>query len=456
MADPQNIQALLQQLAQSSTPLQQPPALPQQPPLPQGGIPPPYAAAYTTPQPAVQGGFVLPTPRSSGAVDLSSIRPSHSGSVNVSGAYQDALEKARSMASAGGNYGAGRDSRGGGRDYMRSRSRSPGRGNRDSYSAYGNDRSERRYPRGDDRPFSPGNVSTISGGPDHEVIAIESNLVGLIIGQQGKNLRKVEQDTNARVQFLTGPESSGPTRQCKISGPPQARAAAKAEINRIINENGNPVRGVARDTRDGGRMRQGSQQQQQAKSVTSDNPEDTLQIMVPNRTVGLIIGRAGETIKDLQERSGCHVNILGEDHSTNGLRPVNLIGPPSAQQIAKNMILEVVDSDNKNMGSGGGGGAPPRREQFQPTGDGAKIEATIHVPSEAVGMIIGKGGETIKDMQNVSGCKINVSQPSGRDIQREIGLVGTHGAIEAAKGLIQEKVRAVVSDDCQPFCLNYR
>ena len=53
-----------------------------------------------------------------------------------------------------------------------------------------------------------------------------------------------------------------------------------------------------------------------------DNEKST-QIMVPDKTVGLIIGRGGETIKDLQERSGCHVNIVGENKSINGLRPVN-------------------------------------------------------------------------------------------------------------------------------------
>lgn len=48
-------------------------------------------------------------------------------------------------------------------------------------------------------------------------------------------------------------------------------------------------------------------------------------------------------------------------------------------------------------------------------------------------------------MQNDTGCKINVSPASGRDIQREIGLIGSRGAIEAAKRAIMAKVDAVVS-----------
>ena len=62
-------------------------------------------------------------------------------------------------------------------------------------------------------------------------------------------------------------------------------------------------------------------------------------------------------------------------------------------------------------------------------------------------MIIGKGGETIKEMQNVTSCKINVAPPSGPDINREIGLIGSHQAIEAGKRAIWDKVNAVVCMD---------
>ncbi|KAJ4374707.1 hypothetical protein N0V85_009049 [Neurospora sp. IMI 360204] len=58
-------------------------------------------------------------------------------------------------------------------------------------------------------------------------------------------------------------------------------------------------------------------------------------------------------------------------------------------------------------------------------------------------MIIGKGGETIREMQNTTGCKINVSQSSGAgETEREIGLVGTREAINRAKRAIEDKVDA--------------
>ncbi|KAL9576397.1 MAG: hypothetical protein Q9212_007130 [Teloschistes hypoglaucus] len=483
MAD-QNISQILAALAaqrSATTPLQAQVPLQQLPPYTQAYQPQPYPAP--TPPVALQP-YGLPQPSSSGSVDLSSIKPSNSGSVSLA----DALAKARGFAAQKGfSNSPSRDSdpRLAGRSYRRSRSRSrsPPRPSRESYrDGYNPYRDERRSdPRRDggaysrDRSLSPrrtyspisargfggppGNRSPLGrggGGDDgHETITIESNLVGLIIGRQGENLRRVENETATRVQFLTGPESSGPLRQCKISGTRQARDNAKREIFRIITDNGKelgktnlaPLSGV--------------------KNVGSHAPalragEDATQILVPNRTVGLIIGRGGETIRDLQERSACHVNIVGEEKSVNGLRPVNLIGTPQAAAIARELILEIVESDNKNHGQSNpnpignmnmnmnmnnnnrDGGRGQQNNMYGGGNDNEKTNDNITVPSEAVGMIIGKGGETIKDMQQATGCKINVSQPNGRDIERDIGLVGTRGAIEAAKRAIMDKVHTVV------------
>ena len=321
----------------------------------------------------------------------------------------------------------GRDSdpRLSGRSYPRSRSRSrspppPRRENfRDNYNPYRDERRDDRrgangrdYPR--ERSFSPGPrdrrpagstyspparnytgrgdrspVRGASADENAETIQIDSSLVGLIIGRQGENLRRVETETGARVQFITGPEVSGPSRSCKITGSRQARIEAKNEIFRVIDENGRPASAQLDRNQRGGSH----------QPVLRDG-EDSMQIMVPDRTVGLIIGRGGETIRDLQDRSKCHVNIVGESKSVNGLRPVNLIGSPQAAAKAKELIMEIVESDTKSLANQ----APPARETGRggalagyggggssSYGNSDRLTDSIRVPSEAVGMIIGKG-----------------------------------------------------------------
>lgn len=429
----------------AATPNQTPPGAPGQ-----SYAPPGYGAP----------GQGLPAPASSGNVDLSAIRPVNSGTMS----FDDVLSKARASAAQSGAqsydrplvYGA--ESRGSDRQYRRSRSRTPPRNDyRDDRRGGGHDRGygrDRSYsppargrysPRGSGgRDRSPLRGGGDRGGDDNsETIEIESSLVGLIIGRQGENLRRIEADSNCRVQFLAASDG-GPFRQCRITGPRARRAEVKTAINRIIEDSGMGALNRA--------------QEKPREAVKSGQPplrdgEDHMQIMVPDRTVGLIIGRGGETIRDLQERSGCHINIVGESKSVNGLRPVNLIGSVESAARAKDFIMEIVDSDSRGeappaatkrppMGGMGGG-----RDGPTPTGTPDKINDAVYVPSDAVGMIIGKGGETIREMQNNTGCKINVAQSSGPgEVQREIALIGSRDSIARAKQAIDEKVEAVVSN----------
>ncbi|KAK3938864.1 hypothetical protein QBC46DRAFT_159591 [Diplogelasinospora grovesii] len=457
-------------------------------PLPSNPYPaahPPPPNSYPSQAPPYQqapASYPYPAPSATSTIDLSAIRPVNSGTVQMA----DAIAKAKAFAAEkglnpyerpAGSYPP-QDSRpSDGRQYQRNRSKSP-RGRdafRDNFNPY---RDERRGDHGGpgrdygrERSFSPGrgrqgfSPRGGNGGPrdrsplrgkeeNTETIEIEASLVGLIIGRQGENLRRVEAESQCRVQFVTASSPHEPYRLCKITGPRAQREEAKEMINRIIRDSGmrsmtGPGTGSDKGSRDGGARRGGGGGSDSLPPLKEG--EDSLQIMVPDRTVGLIIGRGGETIRDLQERSGCHINIVGENKSVNGLRPVNLIGTPAAARHAKELILEIVDSDSRNGNQGSN--RPPRNDNFGGGGGGGgpggpggpdKINDSIYVPSEAVGMIIGKGGETIREMQNTTGCKINVSQSSGPgEVEREIGLVGSRDAINRAKHAIEEKVDAV-------------
>ncbi len=72
-----------------------------------------------------------------------------------------------------------------------------------------------------------------------EQINIDASLVGLIIGRGGENLRRVEADTGARVQFMTNghDRDSGGERVCNIQGTRQQIISARRAIDQIIAEN---------------------------------------------------------------------------------------------------------------------------------------------------------------------------------------------------------------------------
>ena len=86
-------------------------------------------------------------------------------------------------------------------------------------------------------------------------------------------------------------------------------------------------------------------------------------------------------------------------------------------------------------------GQANRRGDYGPN----RVTVTIHVPSSKVGVIIGRGGETIRDLQDRSGARINVTPDNAATVQsadRPVTLVGDEAAIQRAKALIDEVINA--------------
>jgi len=71
----------------------------------------------------------------------------------------------------------------------------------------------------------------------------------------------------------------------------------------------------------------------------------TTQVPVPRNLIGVIIGKSGDMIKKIQEESGCRVQFKPEDEDMGGpTRICTISGNSHGNQIARNMILELIDT----------------------------------------------------------------------------------------------------------------
>uniref|UniRef100_J3LB03 K Homology domain-containing protein n=1 Tax=Oryza brachyantha TaxID=4533 RepID=J3LB03_ORYBR len=160
-------------------------------------------------------------------------------------------------------------------------------------------------------------------------------------------------------------------------------------------------------------------------------------IEIPNGRVGVIIGKSGETIKNLQLQSGAKIQVTRDLDAEPGsqTRPVELSGTPDQISRAEQLINEVLaEADAASSGniSGRKYSAPqPGAEQFQ-----------MQIANNKVGLVIGKGGETIKSMQAKSGARIQVVPlhlpPGDPATERTVYIDGTQEQIEMAKQLVIE------------------
>merc|ERR1719479_189885 len=90
------------------------------------------------------------------------------------------------------------------------------------------------------------------------------------------------------------------------------------------------------------------------------------------------------------------------------------------------------------MGRGGGGGAG-----WPSAGPGDKVECVM-VASNKVGLVIGKGGETIKSINQASGAHVEIDRNAPPDAQEKNFLIkGSAEAVERAKSMVLEKIGAI-------------
>ncbi|XP_019429869.1 PREDICTED: far upstream element-binding protein 1-like isoform X2 [Lupinus angustifolius] len=160
-------------------------------------------------------------------------------------------------------------------------------------------------------------------------------------------------------------------------------------------------------------------------------------IDIPNGRVGVIIGKGGETIKYLQLQSGAKIQITRDSDAdpSSPTRMVEIMGAPDAIAIAEKLISEVLAE-----AEAGGSGVVTRRL----TGQAGSDEYVSKIPNNKVGLVIGKGGETIKNMQASSGARIQVIPlhlpPGDTSTERTLKIEGTPEQIESAKQLVNQVI----------------
>ncbi|KAF9903841.1 hypothetical protein EC991_003252 [Linnemannia zychae] len=267
-----------------------------------------------------------------------------------------------------------------------------------------------------------------------EEMGVPGNLVGLIIGRGGENLKRIERETGCKVQFSQDGGPNDRERFVNIVGQPAGIADARRQIQEIITSSQTGERpGGYGGYGGGGNYGMGGGGGDYGRGGNSST------IQIPSTKVGLVIGRRGETIRDLQDRSGARIAVTPtpQDHDSPS-RTVTITGDDSAIERAKALIEEIVNDMAPRGAFGGGGG-------FQNT-----PPVTMTVPQESIGLVIGRGGETVKQLQIQSRAKIQVQQvdPSvPAPAERTINLFGPPEAVEYAKQLIMEKVNGARDND---------
>ncbi|XP_050305974.1 far upstream element-binding protein 2-like isoform X2 [Anthonomus grandis grandis] len=191
---------------------------------------------------------------------------------------------------------------------------------------------------------------------------------------------------------------------------------------------------------------------------------NSVEIMLPGPKVGLIIGKGGETIKQLQEKSGAKMVVIQDGPAQELEKPLVISGDPQKVEYAKQLVYELMaEKEMKNFGNrgGGGGGRGGRNDSFRGGGGGGYDDGfgggggggggadyEVLVPKAAVGVVIGKGGDMIKKIQSETGCRVQFQQARDEGPgDRRCSLSGNPKQIDHARQKIEELIDSVMQRD---------
>ncbi|KAE8292573.1 Far upstream element-binding protein 3 [Larimichthys crocea] len=268
------------------------------------------------------------------------------------------------------------------------------------------------YP-GQKRPGEDGGNQLAAMGHQSRVITedykVPDRMVGFIIGRGGEQITRIQLESGCKIQIAA--DSGGlMERPCSLTGTPESIEQAKRLLVQIVDRcrNGPGFHGDG----EGGASVQ--------------------EMLIPASKVGLVIGRGGDTIKQLQERAGVKMMMIQDGPMPTGAdKPLRISGDPYKVQAARELVLEVIREKDGDFRSG--------RNDFSSRLGGTNLD--VPVPRFAVGIVIGRNGEMIKKIQNDAGVRIQFKADDGISPERVAMVMGQPDRCQHAVHLINELIQ---------------
>uniref|UniRef100_A0A8C4HXW2 Insulin-like growth factor 2 mRNA binding protein 2a n=1 Tax=Dicentrarchus labrax TaxID=13489 RepID=A0A8C4HXW2_DICLA len=299
-------------------------------------------------------------------------------------------------------------------------------------------------------------------------ILAHNSLVGRLIGKEGRNLKKIEEETGTKITISSLQDLTiyNPERTITVKGSLEACCKAEAEIMKKLREayendiaainqqanlipglnlnalgifsSGLPVlppaagpRGAVPPVAPAGYnpflshsshlsglygVPPASQQAQE---------QEVVYLFIPTQAVGALIGKKGQHIKQLAHFAGASIKIAPAENPDVTERMVIITGTPEAQFKAQGRIFGKLKEEN-----------------FFTAKEEVKLETHIKVPSTAAGRVIGKGGKTVNELQNLTSAEVIVPRDQTPDENDEV-FVKISGHFFASQ-TAQRKIREII------------
>jgi len=213
---------------------------------------------------------------------------------------------------------------------------------------------------------------------------VEQSMVGFLIGKGGENLKSMETSSTATIKIDQGTKEMGYS-MIRVTGSEPAVATAKALLDQRIAEKTSTSKPAGQ-----------APSQQSFASFTSDpavtNGTVGWECQLEQSAVGFFIGKQGEYIKRIQAQTGATI-VIDQDTKEQGYSMIRIMEGPGLAQGAEMVRYRIEQVKEAAL-------------QRAPAGEHEEITVQQHL----VGAIIGRGGETLKQIKSESGATVVLTQ----------------------------------------------
>ncbi|PXF43197.1 Far upstream element-binding protein 3 [Gracilariopsis chorda] len=258
--------------------------------------------------------------------------------------------------------------------------------------------------------------------------------IGLVIGVGGVTIRSIKEKTGAYVTVHNN-EVQGGRKLLTIHGTmPQTSHARQLIIDILQNAPPTPPR-----------------------EMPADIYHDTTAIYIPRAAVGSVIGSRGTTLRLLHQKSGAIIKVASDEEAGDSAeRQIIIAGTTASIDRARSMIQYVIREGSLREYDNTRAESPhQRRDGVLPIDSVSRLldirrralaqgrkEDSFVLSADHIGLLIGKNGANIREMQNRSGAIIEVTgkNEAERDgSHRTVSIFGSPTEVKIAKILIEEK-----------------
>lgn len=283
-------------------------------------------------------------------------------------------------------------------------------------------------------------------------ILVQSDMVGAIIGRQGSTIRRITQQTRARVDVHRKDNIGSLEKSITIYGNPENCTDACKKILEVI----------------------------QQEVLSTSKGELSLKILAHNNLIGRIIGKGGNTIKKIMQETDTKITVssINDLSSFNLERIISVKGTVDNMVAAESLISAKLRQCYENdlqaiapqtmmfpglhpmtMVSTGGIGYGQRgsvnsfssypniyNKMISQAGGDCQEITYLYIPNNVVGAIIGTKGSHIRNINRFSGASVKIASLDETKFQenkyeRKVTITGSPEAQWKAQYLIFEKMR---------------